>query len=182
MTMNNPVREKIVRDFSEWAAFSATRSGCPVKARKEVYPLIRTPDYRSILNGSEIQPEEFDGWHFRSTVGVCEKNPTLPVGWAAKLINVYLKSLVYLAGFGRKNLLQCIHPPIDNGLWSGIEKGYPDRPDILSKTHIVDRIKNIDSYEKYSTVINGCRLISEERGCYLVEVEELWEGSGSRTT
>jgi hypothetical protein len=44
----------------------------------------------------------------------------LPIGWAVKLINVYLKTLVYLAREGRSGLIESIHPPIDNELWKGI--------------------------------------------------------------
>ena len=55
VTANRSFREKIINDFSEWTAFSATRSGCPVKPRDVVYPLIRTPKYHSVLSGKEIQ-------------------------------------------------------------------------------------------------------------------------------
>lgn len=103
--------------------------------------------------------------------------PRFPVGWAAKLINIYLKTMVYLAGEGRADLVQCIHPPIDNGLWKGIRIAYKHRPDIISKTHIVNRIKEINTYDKYRTIIQGCRLIAEDRGYYLIEVEELWQGT-----
>ena len=174
---NRSVREKIINDFSEWTAFSATRSGCPVKSRDTVYPLIRTPKYHSVLIGQEIQTEEFDNWHRESTLAICGAEPAFPVGWAAKLINIYLKTMVYLAGMGRPSLVQCIHPPIDNGLWEGIRAEYRHRPDIISKTHVVNRIKDIDNYDKYKTIIHGCRLIAKHRGCYLIEVEELWQGT-----
>jgi len=55
-------REKIVRDFAEWAAFSSTRSGCPIKSREAVYPLIRKPNYGEIFDGDLITQEEFEGW------------------------------------------------------------------------------------------------------------------------
>jgi hypothetical protein len=134
-------RKKIISDFSEWAAFSATRSGCPIKARDAVYPLIRTPKYESVLNGMEISAPEFNDWHRKSTLAICSVEPLLPIGWAAKIINIYLKTMVYLAGVGRLGLVACIHPPIDNGLWEGIYSEYRHRRDIISKTHIVNRIK-----------------------------------------
>lgn len=177
MSGNSAVREKIIHDFSEWTAFSATRSGCPVKSRDAVYPLIRTPKYHRVFNGNEISTTEFDDWHKESTLAICAVESRFPVGWAAKLINIYLKTMVYLAGVGRPNLVECIHPPIDNGLWEGIRLEYKHRPDILLKTHVVNRIKEIDTYEKYRTIVDGCRLIAENRGCYLIEVEELWQGT-----
>jgi hypothetical protein len=177
MIMYGSVRGKIINDFSEWTAFSATRSGCPVKSRDAVYPLIRTPRYQSILSGTGIETTEFDDWHLESTLAICRMEPRFPVGWAAKLINIYLKTMVYLAGVGRANLVQCIHPPIDNELWKGIYIEYKHRPDIISKTHIANRIKEINTYDKYRTIIQGCRLIAKDRGCYLIEVEELWQGN-----
>ncbi len=85
--------------------------------------------------------------------------------------------MVYLAGVGRPGLVQCIHPPIDNGLWEGIRSEYGHRPDIISKTHVVNRIKDIDTYDKYRTIISGCQLIAQDRSCHLIEVEQLWQGT-----
>jgi len=171
------VRDNIIHAFSEWTAFSATRSGCPIKARNSVYPLIRIPFYSRILNGPEIEAKEFDEWHWESTTAITKAEPMLPVGWAAKLINIYLKTTVYIANKGRPNLIRCIHPPIDNELWKGILNEYRESEDIISKTHIVKRIKDIDTYDKYSTIIDGCRMVAERRGCFLIEVEELWQGN-----
>ncbi len=171
------VRRKIINDFSEWTAFSATRSGCPLKSRNAIYPLIRTPKYHSLFDGDEISASEFNNWHHQSTLGICAAESAFPVGWATKLINIYLKTMVYLAGMGRQGLVQCIHPPIDNGLWEGIRSRYGHRPDIISKTHVVNRIRDIDTYDKYRTIIEGCRLIAEARHCHLIEVEELWQGT-----
>ncbi len=172
-----PTRENIINAFSEWTAFSATRSGCPLKARETVYPLIRIPTCGEILHGAPISTHEFDEWHQRNTLAITERESQLPVGWAAKLINIYLKTTVYVANIGRPHLIKCVHPPIDNELWKGIYREYRHRSEIISKTHIVVRIKEIDTYEKYSTIIGGCRLIAEDRGCYLIEVDELWEGN-----
>lgn len=177
MKGNTPVREKIINDFSEWTAFSATRSGCPIKSRNAVFPLIRTPKYQSVFTGTEISAKEFDDWHQESTLAISATESVFPIGWAAKLINIYLKAMVYLAGVGRPGLVQCIHPPIDNGLWEGIRLKYEHRLDIISKTHVVNRIKDIDTYEKYRTIINGCQLIAQDRSCLLIEVEELWQGT-----
>ena len=78
---------------------------------------------------------------------------------------------------GRPNPIKCIHPPIDNELWKGIYQEYKHRPEIISKTHVVNRIKAIDSYDKYQVIIEGCRLIAKDRGCYLFEVKDPWQGN-----
>lgn len=171
-----PPRKNIIQTFAEWTAFSASRSGCPIKAREDVYPLVRLPDYNFILGKKTITQEEFDSWHKESTLKIHEKDNRILVGWATKLINVYLKTSVYLAGEGCPDLVECIHPPIDSGLWRGIKSAYKNNPEIINKTHIVSRIKDIIGYNThYKTIIEGCRLIAQNRKCYLIEVEELWQ-------
>lgn len=172
-----PPRETIIKAFSEWTAFSATRSGCPIKSKKDVYPLIRLPDYNAVLNGNQIDQGDFDQWHQINTIAINAYDQRLPIGWAAKLINVYLKTRVYIGGEGRPDLVQWIHPPIDNGLWSGIRHAYQKNSQIIERTHSVTRIKEIATYDTYNTIIEGCRLIAQLRGCYLIEVEELWQGT-----
>ncbi len=170
-------REKIVRDFAEWAAFSSTRSGCPIKSREAVYPLIRKPNYGEIFDGDLITQEEFGRWHEINTMAICQADSRLPIGWAVKLINIYLKTRVYIARDGRDGLIKCIHPPIDNGLWNGIMGEYGNEPVIINKTHCVLKIKDIITYDIYEIIIEGCRLIAEMRRCHLIEVEELWQGT-----
>jgi len=110
-------------------------------------------------------------------LAITESESRFPVGWATKIINIYLKTTVYLAGMGRHNLVKWIHPPIDNELWKGIYQEYSHRQEIISKTHIVNRIKEINTYDKYKIIIEGCRLIAKDRQYYLIEVEELWQGN-----
>jgi hypothetical protein len=62
-------------------------------------------------------------------------------------------------------------------LWDGIRQRYHNCPDILSKTHCVRRIKNIQDYETYETILEGCRLIAQQEGWRLIEVEVLWQGT-----
>lgn len=71
-------REKIIRDFAEWTAFSATRSGCPIKSRNDVYPLIRIPKYIEILKADRISHEEFIKWHKSNTIAIVNQDSRLP--------------------------------------------------------------------------------------------------------
>ena len=41
----------------------------------------------------------------------------LPAGWAAKLINVYIKTRAYALGAGRPELRSFLYLPLDGGLW-----------------------------------------------------------------
>ncbi len=173
-----PPRDKIVIDFAEWTALSAARSGSDhPKSRDDLYPLLRLPDYDAILVGGQIAQREFDDWHKRNTLRLRAENVGLPIGWAAKLLNVYLKTRVYLAGQGRPGLIEHIHPPIDNGLRQGIKDEYGNDPEIWDKVRKMKPIKDITDYEVYSSIIDGCRLVARRRGILLIEVEELWKGT-----
>jgi hypothetical protein len=168
----NQRRERIVHDFAKWTALSALRSGSPVKAGKQVYDLIdRHADLAALFTGdSPIDRLEFDGWHEKTVLAFCEAEPMLPVGWAAKILNVYLKTRVYLAGEGREGLVSVIHPPIDTSLQAGLKKKFPHRPWRMMT------IKSIRSYrDDYMPFIEECRSLAEEEGCLLIEVEWYWQ-------
>ena len=172
-------KSKIINTFCEWAAFSSTRSGAPLKSRADVYPLIRLLKYDEILHGDSIEESDFDSWHRRSVEEICESRSEMNVGWAAKIINVYLKGMVYIAGEGREGLVGLIHPPIDGGLWDGIEEYCKanHHENILKRTHAITTISGIKTYTQYQDIIDGCRDLSNEMGCSLIEVEQLWLGT-----
>src|SRR6516225_7164521 len=96
-------RNKIVHDFAKWTALSALRSGSPLKSGKRVYDLIEGhADLMALFAPNRaIDEAEFDHWHEATVLAFCKAEPALPVGWAAKIVNVYLKTSVYLAGEGR---------------------------------------------------------------------------------
>src|SRR4051812_7256295 len=106
-----------------------------------------------------------------------ERQPRLTVGWATKIINVYLKTRVYIGTQGRHHLSEMIHPPIDAGLWLGLARRFQDHPEILAQTHCVERIKDISDYECYRQIIDGCRAAAMVLDCKLIEVEQLWAGT-----
>src|SRR5262245_13447864 len=99
-------RKKIVHDFAKWAALSALRSGSPLKRAERVYDLIENYAEWPVLfdTARAIDETEFDQWHEKTVRAFCKVETNLPVGWAAKIINVYLKTRVYLSGEGRKGL------------------------------------------------------------------------------
>lgn len=174
---SNP-RHQIIHNYARWCAFSSTRSGSPLKARADIYPLIDTPDYDQVLKGSQpISSQTFNQWHEESVAKIMEARPEMCVGWAAKLINVYLKTMVYVASIGRPELARHIHPPIDGGLWEGIKDKYSDDLSIMRKTHSVSKIKDIKTYPRYRVIIDGIELIAAAEKCSLMEVEKLWKGT-----
>ena len=172
------VERRIKETFSEWIAFSGTRSGAPLKSRQDVYPLIRLPKYTDILDGDiPISKSEFSLWHKENSTKMHLSRPEMPIGWTTKLINLYLKSMVYMGNYGRRGLDQLIHPPIDNGLWKGIKENYKEDKSILSMTHCKSQIKDITTYEVYQKIIQGIEIISERENIKLIEVEKYWKGT-----
>jgi hypothetical protein len=172
-------RRQIVTTFAGWTVLSALRSGAPIKSRDRVYPLLRSVNFERILlsGGPRVTPLEFARWHRRATGRLCANEPTLCVGWASKIINVYLKTAAYVGGLGRPGLVTLLHPPIDAGLWSGLRRKFPDRVELLAKTHVVRQIKEIRDYRTYATIVAGCQEAAHELECLLIEVEQLWEGA-----
>ena len=178
-TMKDPTnqkRQKIVHDFAKWTALSALRSGSPLKRSERVYDLIETHADLAVLFGpaGAIDETEFDRWHEMTVLAFCNAENELPVGWAAKIVNVYLKTRVYLAGEGREGLVSVIHPPIDNGLQRGLTKRFANRP------WRIKRIKEIISYQDdYLPFIQDFRSLAKEDGCLLIELEAYWLGAGA---
>lgn len=169
----NQKRKKIVHDFAKWTALSALRSGSPLKSGKQVYELIdHHADLMALFDPTRVIDEtEFDRWHEKTILSFCKVEPVLPVGWAAKIVNVYLKTRVYLAGEGQKGLVAVIHPPIDGGLQQGLKKKFTNRP------WKIKRIKDIRSYQDdYCPFIDDFRSLAKELGCLLIELECYWRG------
>jgi hypothetical protein len=173
------VRKAIIATFAEWTAMSALRSGAPIKSRRDVYTALRGVDFAALFADAlgPVDRATFDAWHAGAVQEMIEREPRLTVGWATKVVNVYLKTRVYVGAQGRPHLAEMIHPPIDAGLWLGLARRFPDRPDILERTNCVSRIKDIVDYDCYRRIIDGCRAAAEALGCDLVEVEQLWAGT-----
>lgn len=176
---NSDPKNQIVATYAEWTALSALRSGAPIKSRQDVYSVIRAADFDPLFAKSRggINSSEFGAWHAETTRKMVRIEPRLNVGWATKIVNVYLKTRAYIGSQGRHHLTETIHPPIDAGLWKGLRRRFPNRPDILSKSNCVGRIKDIQDYSCYLTIIDGCRMAASALNCKLIEVEQLWTGT-----
>jgi hypothetical protein len=173
-------RTTIVDAFARWTALSALRSGSAVKSRADIYPLLHSVDFASVLAlpAASCSVEAFDAWHRRAVLALKAKDSRLGVGWAAKLVNVYLKTACYVGDLGSPPLRDVVHPPVDAGLWSGIGRRFKDRPDILKDTHHVTRIRDIRRYAGYMRIVAGCRRAAGVLGCRLIEIEQLWDVEG----
>ena len=187
------VRDKIVHDYAKWTSLSALRSGDHVKARDHIYPALDSIDFDCLFDTDDhICEAEFNYWHERTVADLRQiqfktnnkstewKTVTkhLNVGWAAKMINVYLKTRSYVGGYGRKGLRDVIHPPLDGELAKGLKNQFPD----IGSSFEGFNIKNITSYSCYQELIQLCRAAAKRAGCSLIEVDQFWEGTQSRDT
>ncbi len=175
-------RHSIITTYARWTVLSALRRA-PIRSKTVIYPLLEKVNFSAVLNedGAAISTEEFADWHRHATTLITTARPELVVGWAAKLINIYLKTAAYVGDLGRPRLREVLHPPLDSGLWDGI-KGWVLRHDslnksVLKKTHAVRQIKLITDYTTYETIIAGCREVAAKLPCRLIEVEQFWEGA-----
>jgi hypothetical protein len=173
------IRNQIVEQYAEWTALSALRSGAPIKSRRDVYTVVRRAPFAPLFDKAmgPISAGEFNAWHSRTVADMIASEPRLTVGWAAKIVNVYLKTRCYIGAQGRHHLSEAIHPPIDGGLWLGLSRRFEGRRDILDRSNCVARIKDIVDYDCYDRIIDGCRAAARELGCKLLEVEQLWAGT-----
>ena len=184
-------RRQILVEYAKWTALSAVRSGSPIKAREPVYRLLDGVTFAKVLDPSlgPISCRGFNEWHRCQTEDLCAQaksdlprrwvgahGPEFPVGWGAKLINVFLKTTAYVGGLGREGLPDVPHPPLDAGLQRGLRQRFgkhADHADIVQNVTF-GAIKDITDYETYRTVISGCKAAAKELGCSLFEVEQLW--------
>ena len=153
----------------------------PISSRSDLYPLIDDTDFNFLLDREreQIGAEAFNKWHESTTLDIIDREHRLEgqVGWAAKIINIYLKTACYVGTLGRKGIRDCLHPPIDAGLWSGIQWEFHDRPEILHLTHHVATIGAVQNYEDYRVLLRGFQLVADELHCRLIEIEQLWRGT-----
>jgi hypothetical protein len=157
-------------------ALSALRSGAPIKSREEVYELLQRVAFDRLLGSSKtpVRAAEFSAWHHDVVLSLCRRDRRQCVGWAAKLVNVYLKAAVYVGGLGRPGLVTVIHPPLDGNLLAGLSKRSPD---LFAGPHAVRRIRDIVDYPTYARITTKCRAAANTLRCSLFEVEQLWAGA-----
>ena len=195
------LRCQILVEYAKWTALSAVRAGSPIKAREPVYRLLDGVAFEEVLNAERgaVTAENFDAWHEREVVALCtrakpdlpakwrETGPTggtsvaFPIGWGAKLINVFLKTRAYVGEVDRAGVRDVLHPPLDGGLRRGLMRHFEKRgrPDIVKEVNF-GAISAIKDYDKYRRVIASCRAAARGLECSLIEVEQL-AGLGLRS-
>ena len=188
------LRCQILVEYAKWTALSAVRSGAPIKAREPVYRLLDGVAFEEVLDAERgpVSAENFDAWHERQVVALrtqatldlpakwreaaqrAGRVPRFPVGWSAKLINVFLKTTAYVGELGREGVRDVLHPPLDGGLRRGFMSHFETRghSDLVKEVDF-GAISAIEDYDRYRRVIASCRVAARSLECSLVEVEQL---------
>lgn len=177
-----PDKWKIADQFGKWTAQSAMRGW----SQDNVNSVLAVVDFARLFD-TELGPisdREFTEWHdqeIRKLTGrefrtQNDKIPKLNIGWAAKMLAIYLKTTCYLAGFGRDGLPAVIHPPIDNILIRNLTQAFGRLNDVPPSYRF--RIKDIDG-AMYASIIKECRRVAAAQNppCTLFEVESFWTPS-----
>ncbi|MBS1493248.1 MAG: hypothetical protein JST55_07045 [Bacteroidetes bacterium] len=178
---HNKIRKDIIQNFAMWTALSSTRSGCPIKARKDIYSLLEKRFDRILSDTTKIEEEEFNEWHEKNVKSLVKKKirkkkSGLPLIWAAKIINIYLKTAVYLGGLGNSKLIEFIHPPIDSELLKVLKKEV-GKEIFYEKIGKFEKMVDIKTYNDYKKVILGIKELINNK-YLLIEIEQFWQSTG----
>ena len=167
-----PLRERLVTDFARWVSSCAVSAFPP----EEVYAALDTVDFTPLFQ-SDLGPigaEEFRAWHESAIAEMQDAQPKFNVGWAAKILNEYLKTKCYVGGYGRDGLVDVIHPPIDNGLMLGLRNEFSGDSDLRQRLDSLEKMSGLDTYAKYDELIQVCGRVARVSGCSLLESEQFW--------
>ena len=182
-------RLKILYEYAKWTAFSAVKfPAFPLAGGgAKVFPLLAEVAWSDVLDASKgpISCKDFNAWHKRQTEALCDQaKPHLkdgwsefPVGWSVKLINIFLKTAAYVGDLGRPGLRDVIHPPLDSSVKKGLMEHFKGQPAMVAKVDF-GAIKDITTYERYRTVIDGCEVAAKDLRCSLFEVEQFFSPNG----
>ena len=168
-------RDAIIRDFARWIAYCAV---APVADESEIYSALDGVDFALLFDRERglVSAAEFAEWHRDAASRITRAAPRVNAGYAAKMINEYLKTRCYVAGCGRDGLANVIHPPIDDGLIAGLRKKLSERAELRDDLASVPSMERMDGYGDYERLIRICERAARLAGCTLMESELFWDG------
>ena len=131
---NESTRWQIAHTFAQWATRAAVQSQGRQKNFKKDQAAVNSytdaVDFNRPFDRSlgSIGADEFSDWRGGQVRRLMSCHENINVGWAAKMIAIYLKVTCYLSGFGREGLDSVIHPPFDSNLMERIAERNPCPP------------------------------------------------------
>jgi len=168
-------------NFSAWAAARAAQRRFPVKV-PEIVSAIERSGLESAVANTESYPltsEDFDSFHRRyareiiSLLGA-EGVASVTYGRAAKIIAIYLKSMVVIGPLWDTRFARVIHPPLDRILLrslarrDGLPKGLKQKCETVKWTEL--------SEGEYFDLIQGFRQAGMDKPAFWM-LEQFWKPS-----
>lgn len=197
-----PVRWEIAHQFALWTTRAATQSQGTMdrfpNKQEDVNAYLDAVEFDILFDKSRgaIDIDEFGEWHDRQVTTLIRCQNNINVGWAAKMIAVYLKTTCYLTGFGRDGLDRVIHPVFDNILMGKMaeynQMEFRTQKKLIRDTQANPKIfmnlirashvhwkkpipiKDITDEFYWNVLIHNCEIIAKKLECTLFEVEQLW--------
>ena len=164
--------------FSVWAAARAAqvRSGAKVKDLREALENCGIVEFLNDSASMQVDQEQFDvlhrGWCVNIIDFLTKKGGTKATfGRAAKLVAVYLKSMVVIGGDPDCGLAQVVHPPIDSIMLQNLSRSAEVRSPHKQKWESV-RWTQLSEEEYYQLVSE--LFVCVEPGMPLWRLEKYW--------
>ena len=170
-------------NFSAWAAARAAQRGRGFSVKvPEIVSAIERSGLEDAVADTESYPltsEDFDSFHRRyareiiSLLGA-EGVASVTYGRAAKIIAIYLKSMVVIGPLWRTRFARVIHPPLDRILLrnlarrDGLPKGLKQKCETVNWTDL--------SEDEYFDLIQGFRQAGLDQQAFWM-LEQYWKPS-----
>ena len=165
--------------FAAWAASrAASVKGCRFKVEIG-RSLLEAAGLHTFAETPDRLPDNIDHGRkaWRQTIidrGTAKYGLEISHGVAAKLINVYLKSLLVCGGYHSYEKVKAIHPPIDSLLLSELAENNIGGLREIWKLYANIRWSRLSS-EEYEDLIENIKTVVKP-GSGLLSIEEYWRG------
>ncbi len=165
--------------YAAWCAARAVARGVTGAKYQEIEPVLQKSGVRAFVeSGKTNWPKNqasFDTEHARLCKAVQRelkrsKVENTSYGLAAKIVAVYLKTLVVVGGRGKSTMSEFVHPPIDRIMLKAYKKRLPrvawDEPkaEVPAWTKLDQR--------RYNAILDTLKGIAGEKGLWTLE--EAW--------
>lgn len=174
----------ITYKYAVWAASTAARvrvknSSFTVEQGKRIFDSL---NFKRFVANPDILPDDslaFDELHANLREQIINKakvllNKEFSHGVAAKLINIYFKTIYVCGGYYKHNNVRFIHPPIDSVLLNAIEKKDEFKANPLCIKAIKGKRWSKLHSNEYQTIITELRKVMNDSPLWLVE--KYWPG------
>lgn len=166
--------------FAAWAAGRASSvKGCRFTV-EQGEDILKKAGMDSVAKNLAALPEpddfdkEHEKWRYKVIKAAKDHGLSFTHGVAAKLINIYLKSIFICSNDHDNKKVKAIHPPIDSVLLDALYKQNISGKKSEWQAARIARFSKFTSAQ-YQAVINAIKsTIPKDKGLW--EIEEFWQG------